>query len=272
MEGPLPRRPMPPGSSPFPSLPFLTDAYFPPHCAAAAQQLVLQANPPDQTSVTAAIAIGAAQGWGDPSGAAALHLLGAPRDGDAGELLSAVQDPSAFAASYFGSYLCSPSSFSTENSQGPQGAGSRSFSPVQLAAGPELGNSSLVGAITPGGFPLCYGPSFPFSCPNPLSCGVSQEVPMGAPSSGTAQTQQKQTQDTKVFASDYDRLTRELSKYCSSLRDLVTDKSVAYLPVLYIFNGACLNRHACALKDSCIFVQISFLKNLTYAVEHIGKM
>lgn len=46
---------------------------------------------------------------------------------------------------------------------------------------------------------------------------------MGAPNAGTAQIQQKPTQDTKVFASDYDRLTRELGKYCASLRDLVTD-------------------------------------------------
>lgn len=225
MEGPLPRHPIPPGSSPFPSLPFLTDAYFPtPQCAAAAQQLVLQATHSDQASAAAGLdrlsAVGALQGWGDPSGAAALHLLGAPRDGDAGDLLSAVQDPSAFAASYFGSYLCSPSNFSTENSTG---AGSRSFSPVHLAASPEMGSSSLMGAIPPGGFALCYGPSFPFSCPNPLSCGVSQEVPMGAPNTGTAQTQQKPTQDTKVFASDYDRLTKELGKYCASLRDLVTD-------------------------------------------------
>lgn len=234
-EGHLTRHSVPAASTPFPSLPFLTDAYLPgPQAAAAAHQqlLLLQPSGTPEPVVCApgserlsSGATGSAEGWGAESsnGPAALQLLGAPRDGDVGDFLSGVQDPSSFAASYFGSYLCSPS---TENPQTPTAANSHSsLSPIQLATSPETGSgSSGVGAAPSGGLPLYGGQPFPFSLPSPLTCGIVQEGPPRAPNPTYSLPQQTATQDTQGFASDYDRLTRELCKYCANLRDLVKDK------------------------------------------------
>ncbi|OEH74660.1 uncharacterized protein LOC34623173 [Cyclospora cayetanensis] len=239
MEGPLSRHAVSPSPSPFPSLPFLTDAYLPGHHAvatAAHQQqplLLLQSNSLEQGATPAATdrLSASAESWCDPSGAAALHLLGGPRDGDgAGELLSGVQDPTPFAASCFGSYLCSPYIESPQGPEGPSGPegppGStcRSFSPLNLAATPDSASSNFVGAVPSGGFSLYYGPSFPFSLPNPLACGVAQDGSLGTFGTITSTPpQQNTTQETQGFASDYDRLTRELGRFCASLRDIVTD-------------------------------------------------
>ncbi|CDJ41682.1 hypothetical protein, conserved [Eimeria tenella] len=226
MEVPLARNSVTAGSSAFPSLPFLTDAYLPgPHSVAAAQQQLLLLQPgstPEHATVPCAdrLATAGTDGWADPSGAAALHLLGAPRDGEVGDMLSGVQDPTSLAASYFGSYLCSPS---LENPQTPTGLTSHSVSPIHLATSPEAGNGSFVSAAPSAGFPLYCGPSFPFSLPNPATYGVSQDGTIASSNSAWAVPQPTGTQDTQGFASDYDRLTRELGKYCATLRDLVTD-------------------------------------------------
>lgn len=227
MEGPLPPKPVAAASSPFPSLPFLTDAYLPaPQSSAAPHQqlLLLQGTPADQTTAEAADRLSAAgaEGWADPSGAAALHLLGAPRDGDGGDVRSSMQDPSAFAASYFGSYLFSSPGISIDNPQSAPGGLPRSFLPTHSSASPETGSSSFVGSIPSGGFPLYSGTTFPCSSVTPSACGVTQEAPLGAPSAGSALHHENAMQDTQGFASDYDRLTKELGRYCANLRDLVT--------------------------------------------------
>lgn len=229
MEGPLAAKPVAACASPFATLPFLTDSYLSaPQCAAAAapqqqqQLLLLQGTQSDQTAAAAAqdrLSASSAEGWGDPSRAAAMHLLGDPRDGDGNDMLPAVQDPNAFPASCFGSYVLSPSSLSMD----PSGGGGRSLSPTELPESPETGSSSFVGSVPSGGFPLYYGPTFSFSPPNPLACCSAQEGPLGARSGGAPMYQQNAPQASQGLASDYDRFTKELGKYCASLKELVTE-------------------------------------------------
>lgn len=223
------RHSVPATSTAFPSLPFLTDAYIQgPQSSAAAQQHFLLLQPsstPEPVCGPGVERLSAAgvEGWvPDTTAPSAMHLLGASRDGEAGDFISGVQDPTSFAASYFGSYLCSPS---TDNAQTPTAANAHSsLSPIQLVTSPETGGgSSTVGGAPLGGHPLCSGMPFPFSQPSPVTGGLAQEGPPSDANQTYTVPQQEATHDTQGFASDYDRLTRELGKDCATLRDLVTD-------------------------------------------------
>ncbi|CDJ34806.1 uncharacterized protein EMH_0022300 [Eimeria mitis] len=227
-EGPQARRAVPAPCTPFPSLPFLTDAYLPaPQCAAAAQQQLLLLQPGAVTDPVCAagaerLIVPGAEGWADSSGPLQqLQLLGGPRDGEVGEFLSGAPDPTSFAASYF-SHLCS---HSLDNPQTPTTTNSHSsLSPIQLAAIPETGSgSSVVGAAPPGGVPLYCGAPFPFSVPSPLTCGLAPEGPPRAPNPAYTLPQQTATQDTHGLGSDYIRFTTELCEHCATMRDIVTD-------------------------------------------------
>ncbi|CDJ52081.1 hypothetical protein, conserved [Eimeria brunetti] len=229
-ESPRARGTVPIPLTAFPSLPFLTDAYLPVPQAAAATQQQQQLLQPGTTPEPVCAAGGdrlstaGAEGWADTGvPLQQLQLLGAPREGEVGEFLSGASDPTPFAASYFYPHLCSPS---LDNPQTPTMTNSHSsLSPIQLATPPQTGNSStVVGAAPSGGFPLYCAPPFPSSLPGPLTCGLGLEGPPKDPINPDYTLQQQNaTQDTQGFASDYDRLTRELCKYCANLRDLVTD-------------------------------------------------
>lgn len=242
MEAPLPQTSVAGGAPAFSPLPFLTDAYLPaPHSAAAVQQqqqhfLPLQGNSPDQVSAGAAaesLGTAAADGWLDPNKAAALHLLGGPRDADPGDLLCAGQDPAAVASSCINSYFCSPFNFSVDNPQAPLGGPcslpmdpqsgvSCSFMAASVAGGSETGSNNFLGIVPSGGLPLYGGTPLPFGGTYPLGCGVAgYGGPLGSSGNGTPQQEQGVAGDSRSVVREYSRLTRQLGRECAFLKELV---------------------------------------------------
>lgn len=240
MEVPLSQTSMASGAPAFFSLPFLTDAYLPaPHSAAAVQQqqqhLPLQGNVLDQVPAGAAAeSLGtAAEAWLDSNKAAALHLLGAPRDADPGDLLCAGQDPAAIATSCFNPYFCSPFNFSMDNPQGtlggpcglpmdPQGGVACSFMPASIAGGFETGSNNFWGIVPSEGFSLYGGTPLPFGGTYSLGCGVAgYGGPLGSSSDSTPQQEKGVAENSRSVVREYSRLTRQLGRECAFLKELV---------------------------------------------------